>query len=131
MVDTSVMAFPKPVRPEKKSKPLKSKTRLKSHREPISTEVKEAVLEQKGPLCFSGYCPNCGGFGDISRIAQYHHFPYRSHQGQNVVEHLWACRPECHRFMHDNPLIERMMFKEIEAAGIRVVWKVEPKKAIV
>ncbi len=51
----------KPKKGLKKRIPLKAKTKLKSHYEPIPKDIKEAVLEEKGRLCFWGFCPVCGG----------------------------------------------------------------------
>lgn len=120
--------IPKPVRPEKKAKPLKSKTRLKSHYEPIPIEVKEAVLREKGNRCFLGFCEHCGGQAIVTINDDFHHHPKRSHQGQNIVAHLFPCLRICHSYYEDHPMEEKEMFKRMEAAGIPVVWKADTKQ---
>ena len=120
------LKFPKPKK-KKKYQGLK-KTRLKSHYKPIPIEVKKAVLEQKGSLCFLGHCPVCGGQAEVGLKDDFHHFVHKGKGGQDIVLHLWPCRRECHDHMHDHPTDEREMFKEIEAAGHKVVWRIDGKK---
>jgi hypothetical protein len=127
LIDYSLSVFAKPTKKVKQSKPLRGRKKLKSHYEPVPLEVKLAALELKGRFCLAGHCPNCGGKAEVNEHDDPHHFPRRSKQGKNIVEHVWMARRECHSFLHDNPLIERMAFKEIEAAGIPVVWKVKQK----
>jgi 5-methylcytosine-specific restriction endonuclease McrA len=122
----SELMFPKPHREKKPKKGLKAKTRLKAHYEPIPKEIKEAVLQEKGRLCFCGHCPNCGA-APVGLNDDFHHFPRRSKGGKDIVDHLWPCRRECHDYIHLNPMIERMMFREIEESGIKVIWKATTK----
>jgi hypothetical protein len=110
----------KPTRVQKK------RARLKSHYKPIPRDLKEAVLETKGRLCFMGHCPNCGA-APVGIDDDQHHFPHKSRGGKDCIEHLWPCRRECHEFVHTHPAIEREMLREIEAAGIPVVWKAQTK----
>jgi 5-methylcytosine-specific restriction endonuclease McrA len=116
----SQIAFPKPNRKNKPKKKLK--TRYKS----IPVDIKRAVLEEKGRLCFLGHCPNCGA-APVTINDDFHHYPHRSKGGKDIPEHLWPCRRECHDYIHDHPLIERAMFNELEKAGYKVIWKVETK----
>lgn len=133
-MDYSCLAIPKVYREKKKPKglqsrtPLKAKARLKSHYEPIPLEVKKAVLEEKGSLCFLGFCPVCGGRAQVGINDDFHHFPHKSKGGQDIVLHLWPGRRECHSYLHDHPVDEKEMFREIESAGVPVVWKAEGKK---
>jgi 5-methylcytosine-specific restriction endonuclease McrA len=123
----SALLYPKRVREAKPKKGLQKKTPLKTHYEPIPKEVKEAVLEEKGRLCFLGCCPVCGGQAEVEMNDDFHHFPHKSRGGKDCVEHLWPGKRECHDYIQTHPLEEKEMFKEIEAAGIKVVWKVELK----
>lgn len=113
-----------------KGEGLKRKTKLKSKHNPIPLEVKKAVLEEKGSLCFLGHCPICGGMARVTVKDDAHHFPHRSQGGKDIVEHLWPCRRDCHRAIHDAPWMERLMFQEMETAGISVVWKVAVKEQL-
>jgi 5-methylcytosine-specific restriction endonuclease McrA len=119
MIDDTIFAFPKPHKGKrqpaglKQKTPLKSKTQLKANFKPIPKELKLKVLQEKGNLCFLGFCPNCGGQATVTEKDDFHHFPHKSRGGKDCVEHLWPCRRECHQFIHDNPLIEKEMFKEI------------------
>lgn len=117
----------KPVRQPKPKKRLRNKTRLKTHYQPIPKEIKKAVLEEKGRLCFLGFCPVCGGQAAVGMDDDFHHFPHKSKGGKDCVIHLWPARRECHDYIQTHPREERMMFNEIEAAGIQVVWKVQIK----
>lgn len=78
MIDTNDLLYPKPTRPFKVHKGLKKKTLLKTHYKPIPKEIKEAVLEQKGRLCFLGFCPMCGGRASVGINDDFHHFPHKS-----------------------------------------------------
>lgn len=118
----------KPAKKVKLKKGLQNKTTLKSHYKPIPKEIKEAVLEEKGRLCFLGFCPVCGGQSPIGMDDDFHHFPHKSRGGKDCVAHLWPARRECHDFIQTHPWEERMMFHEIEAAGIPVTWKVKTKE---
>lgn len=117
----------KPVRERKPKKRLQKKTPLKTHYEPIPKEIKEAVLEEKGRLCFLGFCPVCGGQAPVGMDDDFHHMPHKSRGGKDCIAHLWPARRECHEFIQTHPREERMMFNEIEAAGIQVIWKVQIK----
>lgn len=130
MIDTEGMMFPKNVKPKKEKKGLKSKTRLKSHSKPIPIELKREVIQVKGNLCFLGFCEHCGGRATVTEHDDCHHHPKRSHQGQDIVAHLFPCLRLCHSYYEAHPLEEKEMFKRMEAAGIPVVWKAESKKAI-
>ena len=128
IMDTSEFMFPKPTRKPKKAKPLKTKKNLKSHYKPVPIEIKRASLETKGRFCLAGHCPNCGGRAEVNEYDDPHHFPHKgSKGGKDIPEHIWMVKRICHSFLHDNPLIERAAFKEIEEAGIPVVWKVKNK----
>lgn len=127
MIDYSQFAIPKPTSKPKTKKPLKAKTTLKSKSKAIPIELKKAVLEEKGRLCMSGYCFNCGGTAIVNEHDDAHHQPKRSQGGKDIVEHLWMAKHECHMAFHDNPMLEREMFKQMEADGLPVVWKVNIK----
>jgi hypothetical protein len=128
MIDYSQFAIPKPTSKPKEKKPLKAKKRLQSKSKPIPIELKQAVLTEKGHLCMCGYCFNCGGTAIVNEHDDGHHFPHRSKGGKDIVEHLWMAKHDCHMAFHDNPMLEREMFKQMEADGIPIVWKVESGK---
>lgn len=118
--------IPKPTRKKKEPKGMK-KSRLKNKYKPIPSEVKLAALEKQGGFCMGGHCFVCGGTARVGIRDDAHHFPHRSQGGKDTVEHLWLCRHECHMEIHANPSLEKEMFHEMEAAGLKVVWRVEPK----
>ena len=122
MIDTSGLAFPKPGKKPKQQKPLKSKTRLKSHSKPIPIELKREVIQVKGNLCLLGFCPCCGGQATVTEHDDGHHFPHRSRGGKDRVEDVWMMKHDCHIYLHDNPLVEKQVFKEI--LSIEMVKKV-------
>lgn len=121
------LAFPKPHKEKKPRKPLRAKTPLKSHYEPIPLKLKREVLQEKGNLCFLGFCPNCGGQATVTESDDFHHFPHKSRGGRDCVKDLWPSLRVCHHFIQTHPWEEKEMFKEIEAAGIPVVWKAKTK----
>ncbi len=124
---TNAGEIAKPIKIPKLKKGLKKKTPLKSHYEPIPKDIKEVVLEQKGRLCFMGFCPVCGGRAPVGMNDDFHHFPHKSRSGKNCVEHLWPARRECHDYIQTHPWEERMMFHEIEKAGYKVIWRIQTK----
>ena len=126
-IDYTISAFPKKHGKRKKPKGLK-KTRLKSHYKPIPTEVKKAVLEEKGSFCFLGQCEVCGGLAECTVNDDFHHKPKRSHGGQNIVAHLYPGKRLCHEYYETHPLEEKGLFKRIEAAGFKVVWRIDGKQ---
>ena len=113
------LAFPKQVREKEEKKglqaktPLKAKTKLKSHYEPIDKKLKEEVLKVKGTKCFLGFCICCGGQAEVTINDDFHHYKHKSQGGKDRVEDLWPCRRECHDFMHLHPALERTMFEEM------------------
>lgn len=118
--------IPKPVRPKQKPKPLKSKTRLKSHYKPIDKKLLKELFETKGSFCFMGLCENCGG---LSQATDLHHFPHKGpHSTPDDIKYLWPANRICHDYYHSHPLEERELFKLIEKAGWKVYWKVEESK---
>lgn len=123
MIDTAGMMFPKPIRPEKKPKPLKSKTRLKSYSKPIPIELKRAVIQAKGNRCLMGFCPFCGGQAIVTEHDDGHHWPHRSRGGKDRIEDIWMMKRPCHMFLHDHPLIEKQVFGEILAAANQMLRK--------
>jgi hypothetical protein len=126
-IDYGVSAFPKVYREKKKPKGLK-KTPLKAHYNPIPIEVKKAVLEEKGSLCFCGFCEHCGGQAECTINDDFHHHPKRSHGGQNIIAHLYPGKRICHDYYETHPLEEKEMFQRMEAAGYPVVWRIQGKK---
>ncbi len=112
----------------KSRKPLKSKTKPKSKYKPVPLDVKLTALETKGRFCFAGFCPVCGGTAEVNEHDDPHHFPHRSQGGKDRPKYIWMAKRDCHRFIHDNPMLERLMFQEIEAAGLPVYWKAEEKQ---
>ncbi len=125
---TNAGGIAKPIKIPKLKKGLKKKTPLKSHYEPIAKDIKKAVLEEKGQLCFLGFCPVCGGRAPVGMNDDLHHFPHKSRGGKDCVAHLWPSRRECHDYIQTHPQIERMMFSEIEKAEIKVEWKAKTKE---
>ena len=125
------LAFPKLIREKKQKKglqtktPLKAKTKLKAHSHPVPPSVWQTVLENKGSFCFMGECENCGG---LSIATDPHHFPHKGpHSTPDEEKYIWPANRICHDYYHDHPIEERELFKKIESAGWKVVWKVPVK----
>jgi hypothetical protein len=127
MIDLSsdFRPVPKPMRPKKRETRRKNST-LKSRARVVPEAVKKEALK-KSDLCFAGFCPVCGG-RRVTAKDDPHHFPHRSQGGKDIADHIWMSKRLCHSYIHEYPDVEREMFRKVEVAGYKVVWKVEGKK---
>ena len=122
MLSRDFRPVPKPTRAPKGKSVLKRKRSLKKTFNVVPESVKIEALE-KSAFCFAGLCPVCGG-QQVTIDDDPHHYPRRSQGGKNIVEHIWICKRMCHRHIHDNPNVEKEMFRQIEKAGHKVVWRI-------
>jgi hypothetical protein len=117
---------PKPKKGLQKRTPLKAKTKLKSHYEPVDKKLLEELFEMKGSFCFMGLCTNCGG---MALATDPHHFPHKGpHSTPDKIKYMWPANRICHDYFHNHPLEEKELFKLIETEGWKVCWKVEESK---